>query len=59
MTKPKTPANRTGAREAQRARALKENLRRRKSQARRRASTAKPYPEKTNEPQEAESPKTE
>jgi len=59
MTKPKSPSSKVHTLEAQRARALKENLRRRKSQARRRASTAKPYPEKTNEPQEAESPKTE
>lgn len=56
MTKPKTPGTKADKASAKRARemrlsqALRDNLKRRKSQARKRAPTAEPYPEKTSEP---------
>lgn len=44
-----TPKHETRAREGRLSRALRENLRRRKDQARKRAATAEPYAE--NEPE--------
>jgi hypothetical protein len=58
MTKPKSPSTKSGARETRLTQALKDNLRRRKEQARKRASTGAPYPEEKSEPPASKAPKS-
>jgi hypothetical protein len=53
MTKPKSATTNRGAREARLAQALKDNLQRRKAQARKRISAAESAPRKPRSPKSA------